>query len=190
MNKMTATRQQILACLMLVFLSVLGRPAMAQDAQVPEADLKAAFLFNFTKFIEWPAEAFANDDAPVVVGVYGDEKFTKTLQTLLADKKVNTHPFTVKRLTNPQEAKGCQILFFRESETRIMGQVYDAIKRLPILTVGESEDFLDQGGMFNFFFEDKQLRFEVNPPTAENAKLTVSSKLLRLAKKVRKGGAK
>jgi hypothetical protein len=71
-----------------------------------------------------------------------------------------------------------------------MQLAYETIKKLPILTVGESDDFLDHGGMFNLFFEDKQLRFEVNPATAENAKLTVSSKLLRLAKKIRKGGAK
>jgi hypothetical protein len=71
-----------------------------------------------------------------------------------------------------------------------MTTAYESVKRLPILTVGESDDFLDQGGMFNLFFEDKQLRFEVNQTPAENAKLTVSSKLLRLAKKARKGGAK
>ena len=189
MTIMTAMRQQILACLVLVLLSAFGNRAWAQDASVSEADLKAAFLFNFTKFIEWPAEAFGAEDAPVAVGVYGDEEFAKTLRTLLADKKAHGRPFTVKRLTNPQEAKTCQILFFRESQTRIMGQVYESIKRLPILTVGESDEFLDEGGMFNLFFEDKQLRFEVNPATAENAKLTVSSKLLRLAK-IRKGGAK
>lgn len=163
---------------------------MAQDAPVAEADLKAAFLFNFTKFIEWPPAAFPKEDSTVNVGVYGDEEFTTTLRTLLADKKAHNRPFNVRRLTNPADAKTCQILFFRESETRKMGIAYDSVKRLPILTVGESDDFLDNGGMFNLFFEDKQLRFEVNPATAENAKLTVSSKLLRLAKKIRKGGAK
>ena len=187
---MTAMRQRILACLMLVLLSVLGPQLAAQDAQVAEADLKAAFLYNFTKFIEWPADAFAKDDSPVAVGVFGDEEFTRTLRTLLADKKAHGRAFTVKRLTNIQEAKTCQILFFREAESRKMGSLYDSIKRMPILTVGESDDFLDQGGMFTMFSEDKQLRFEVNSTTAENAQLTVSSKLLRLAKKVRKGSAK
>jgi hypothetical protein len=184
---MTAMRQQTLACLMLLLLSVFGRPALAQDAQVAESELKAAFLYNFTKFIEWPADAFGKEDAPVVVGVFGDEPFTQTLRTLLADKKAHGRPFTVRRLTKPEDAKACQILFFREAETRKMGAIYDTIKRMPILTVGESDEFLEQGGMFTLFFEDKQLRFEVNPATAENAQLTVSSKLLRLAKKIRKG---
>ena len=186
---MTALRQRLLACLVLVLLSVLGRPSCAQEAQVSEADLKAAFLFNFTTLVEWPPDAFAQADGKVTVGVYGDEAFTATLRTLLADKKAHGRPFVVKRLMNPADAKTCHILFFRESETRRMGVAYESIKRLPILTVGESDEFLDQGGMFNFFFEDKQLRFEINPATAENAKLTVSSKLLRLAK-IRKGGAK
>jgi hypothetical protein len=188
---MTAMRQKILACLMLVLLSVLGRPAMAQDAPVSELDLKAAFLFNFTKFVEWPAEAFQGEDATVNVGVFdSDEDFTKTLKTLLSDKKAHGRSFSVRKLTNPAEAKTCHILFFRERETKKMTAAYESVKRLPILTVGESDEFLDQGGMFNLFFEDKQLRFEVNQTTAENAKLTVSSKLLRLAKKTRKGGAK
>ena len=183
---MTAMRQQIRACLLLLLLFFLGAPVRAQDAPVGESDLKAAFLYNFTKFIEWPAEAFAKEDAPVVVGVYGDEEFTQNLRTLLADKKAHNRPFTVRRLINPQDAKTCQILFFRANETKKMGAVYESIKRLPILTVGESEDFLDQGGMFSLVFEDKQLRFDVNTAAAENAKLTISSKLLRLAKNIRK----
>jgi hypothetical protein len=188
---MTAMREQIAACLLLLlFLSVLGKPALAQDTPVSEADLKAAVLYNFTKYVEWPADAFASPEAPLVVGVYGDEAFTKTLRTLLTDKTAHKRGFTVKRLTTNAEAKSCHILFFQANETRRMGQLYDAtFKHLPILTIGESDEFMEQGGMVNLFFEDKQVRFEVNPPTAENAKLTVSSRLLRLAK-IRKGGAK
>jgi hypothetical protein len=186
---MTAMRQQILACLMLVFLSVLSRPGLGQEA-LPEADLKAAVLYNFTKYVEWPAEAFGSADAPLVVGVYGDESFTKTLRTLLADKTAHKRPFTVRRLTSNTDAKSCHILFFQANESRRLGgQLYDTIKRSPILTVGESEEFMEQGGMVHLYTEDKQMRFEVHPPTAENAKLTVSSRLLRLAK-IRKGAAK
>ena len=183
-------RSPFLSCLMLLLLTFAAPCGGAQEAAVPEADLKAAFLYNFTKFVEWPAEAFASDDAPFVVGIFGDDDFAGTLRKLLQDKKAHGHPFIVKKLTNSNETKGCQILFFREFETKRFGQLYESVKRSPILTVGESEEFLDAGGMFNLFFEDKQLRFEVNPAPAENAKLSISSKLLRLAKKVRKGGAK
>ena len=187
MRIMTAMRQQILACLMLVLLSVPGGSAVAQEAS--EGDAKAAFLFHFTTLIEWPKDAFPTEDSKVNVGVYGDEDFTRIVRALVADKKAHGRPFVVKRLVNAAEAKNYQILFFREGETQKMGAAYDSIKKLPILTVGESEDFLEKGGMINLYFEGKQLRFEVNPATAENAKLTVSSKLLRLAK-IRKGGAK
>ena len=171
---------------MLVLLSV---PRLTVSQEAAEGDAKAAFLFHFTTLIEWPKDAFPTEDAKVNVGVYGDEEFTKTVRTLLQDKKAHGRPFVVKRVVNAAEAKNYQILFFREAETRKMGAAYDSIKKLPILTVGESDDFLEEGGMINLYFEDKQLRFEVNPATAENAKLTVSSKLLRLAK-IRKGGAK
>jgi hypothetical protein len=183
-------RMPILSCLMLLLLSFAAPRLVAQDATIPEADLKAAFLYNFTKFVEWPVEAFPREDSPFVVGIYGDDDFVSTLRTLLRDKKAHGHPFEVRKLTNPQDAKTCQILFFRDSDTRKFSQIYDNIKKSPILTVGEGNEFLDAGGMFGLFFEDKQLRFEVNPAPAENAKLSVSSKLLRLAKKVRKGGAK
>lgn len=174
---------------MLVLLSVPGRVTFAQGAPVGEADVKAASVFHFTTLVEWPQQAFSEEDSKFLVGVYGDEEFTKLLRAVLADKKAHGRPFLVKRVSNPAEAKTCQILFFREGETRKMETVYESIKKLPILTVGESDEFLEKGGMFNLFFEDKQLRFEINPATAVNAKLTVSSKLLRLAK-IRKGGAK
>jgi hypothetical protein len=181
--------QRVITCLLLLLLYAAQTPTSAQEA-LPEADLKAAFLYNFTKFVEWPPDAFAKEDAAFVVGIFGDEEFASKLRKLLQDKQAHGHPFVVRRLAQNSEAKSCHILFFREAETRRLSSIYESIKRVPILTVGESEEFLDSGGMFNLVFEDKQLRFEVNPATAENARLTVSSKLLRLAKKLRKGGAK
>jgi hypothetical protein len=184
--------RQFIACLMLVLLWLQGVPCTAQEAAVSEADIKAAFLYNFTKFVEWPPEVFSKENSSLTVGVFGDEEFTATLRTLLQDKKAQAHghPFVVRKVSTLQEAKTCQVLFFRETENRRFAQIYDSIKKLPILTVGEGSEFLDAGGMFNLFFEDKQPRFEVNPAPAENAGLSISSKVLRLAKKVRKGGAK
>jgi hypothetical protein len=177
--------------LLLLWLALLGAFATpAQDTQLTEADLKAAFLYNFAKFIDWPKDAFLNEESPIVVGIFGDEDFAATLRTLLQNKKAHGRAFVVRRVVNSQEAKNCQFLFFREAENRRLPQVLDTIRRLPILTVGESADFLDNGGMLNLFFEDKQLRFEVNPGPAETAKLNISSQLMRLAKTVRKGGGK
>jgi hypothetical protein len=179
--------QRIITCLLLWLLCASTARAFAQES-VSEADLKAAFLYNFTRVVDWPSDAFEKEDSPFIVGVFGDEEFASTLRKLFVEKKAHGHPLTVRRLTQIGEARSCQMLFFREGEAKKMAMVYDIIKRLPILTVGEADDFLDSGGMFNLFFEEKQLRFEVNPTVAENARLTISSKVLRLAKRIRKGG--
>lgn len=188
-NLKTAARL-IAQWLCLVMLACAGTRPRAQEAQLTEADLKAAFLYNFAKFVDWPKDAFARDDSPIVVGIFGDEEFINTLRKLLQDKRAHGRGFTVRKVVNGQEARNCQLLFFREAESRKLGTLLDSIRRLPILTVGESSDFLDTGGMLNLFFEDKQLRFEVNPAPAETAKLTISSQLMRLAKNIRKGGGK
>ena len=182
-------RRQKIICLLAALICAFVKPVCGQEA-LPEANVKAAFLYNFTKFVEWPTEAFPKEDAPLIVGVFADEEFAATLRKLLEDKKAHGHSFAVRRLTQNADAKTCQILFFRETETKRLGTIHDSIKRLPILTVGESDDFLDLGGMINLAFEDRKLRFDINPEPAENARLIVSSKLLRLAKKVRTGSAK
>lgn len=174
--------------LLLLWVALAASPR-AQDAQLTESDLKAAFLFQFAKFVDWPADAFASDEAPIEIGVLGDEDFAATLKTLLDKKKSHSRPFVVRQIGSQQEARKCHMLFFRESDTRRLGAMIDSIRQLPILTVGESNDFIGQGGMLNFFFEDKQLRFEVNPAPVQTARLTVSSQLMRLAK-IRKGGSK
>lgn len=177
--------KQFLAGLLLL-LFCAWPPASRAQASLPEADLKAAFVYNFTKFIEWPSDRFSRSEDPLIVGIFGDEDFVATLRKLLENKRAHGHPFVVKRLAQDLEAKACHILFVRENENKRFSLVYENIKDLPILTIGETKEFLDMGGMFNFFFEDKQLRFEVNPARAESVRLTISSKLLRLAKSVRK----
>jgi hypothetical protein len=160
----------------------LGR-AIGHGATASETEVKAAFLYNFAKFVEWPAEAFSSETAPIQVAVFGDEEFSAKLRSLLNDKKAHGRSFEVKTITNPQEAKNFQIVFVASAESRRAPLVLEATKKSPVLTIGESEQFLDSGGMINFVFEDAQLRFEVNPEAAQKAKLEISSKLLRLAKK-------
>jgi len=167
--------------LLLLFLTPVVRAA------VSETELKAAFLYNFAKFVEWPAEAFSSETAPIEIAVFGEDEFTVKLRSLLSDKKAHGRSFQVKRISTPQEAKNCQIVFISSSESRRVPQVLDAVRKSPVLTIGETEQFLDVGGMMNFVFEDTQLRFEVYPEAAERVNLVISSKLLRLAKRVKKG---
>lgn len=164
-------------CQIALCLSIPARAA------VPETDVKAAFLYNCAKFVEWPQEAFSSENAPIQIGLFGDEEFAGKLRFLLSDKKAHGRAFEVKRLTNAQEAKNYHIVFITASESKRLFQILEATKKSPALTIGESEQFLDSGGMINLVFEDAQIRFEVNPEAAEKVKLVISSKFLRLAKK-------
>jgi len=148
-----------------------------------EAEVKAAFLYNAAKFVEWPTNTFSSDSAPLRVAVFGDDEFTTKLSMLLADKKAHGRAFEVKKITNPQEARNFQIVFIANSESKRALLVLDAVKKSPVLTVGETDEFLDYGGMIMFYFEDAQLRFDINPESAEKVKLVISSKFLRLGKK-------
>lgn len=152
-------------------------------ATASETEVKAAFLYNLAKFVEWPATAFASETAPLRVAVLGDEEFTAKLATLLSDKKAHGRAFEVKRIVNPQEAKNFHIAFIPSTESKRAILVLDAVKKAPVLTAGESDEFIEFGGMINLYFEDSQLRFEINAEAAEKVKLVISSKLLRLNKK-------
>src|SRR5437763_11117124 len=155
-------------------------------AAVSETDVKAAFLYNCAKFVEWPKETFASESAPIQIAVIGDDEFAAKLKSLLSDKKAQGRSFEVKKLSNPQEVKNFQMVLISNSETRRLPQILDAAKKSSVLTIGETEQFLDLGGMINLFFEEAHLHFEVNADTAEKAKLVISSKFLRLAKRIKK----
>ena len=170
-------------CFLVALLFALGAGSARAAATASETEVKAAFIYNFVKFVDWPAEAFTADTAPFRVAVFGDDDVTGRLKVLLSDKKAHGRSFEVKRVLNPQDAKNSQIVFVTAPESKRTMLVLDAVKKLPILTIGESDEFLDLGGMINFVLEDTQLRFEINTEPAEKVKLVISSKLLRLAKK-------
>jgi len=180
------TRRYGIAAVLALFAVFLMTPAPSVRAAVSESDVKAAFLFNSAKFVDWPTNAFSSESAPIQLAVFGDEDFTGKLRSLLADKKAHGRSFEVKRVTNPQDARNFQMVFIANSENKRMTQVLEAVRKLPVLTIGESDQFLDAGGVINILFEETQLRFEVNADAADKAKLEMSSKFLRLAKRVKK----
>jgi hypothetical protein len=172
-----------LLCHVALMVGMLGAPRVHAATTASEAEVKAAFLYNFAKFVEWPTNAFTSESAPLRVAVVGDEDFTAKLGMLLSDKKAHGRAFEVKRITNPQDAKNFHIVFVTAAESKRTLLVLDAVKKSPVLTVGESDDFLDYGGMILLYFEDAQPRFDINSEPAEKVKLVISSKLLRLGKK-------
>lgn len=147
-----------------------------------EYQIKAAFLYNFAKFVEWPADAFASPDSPVIFGVIGDDPFGKDLEQVIGQKTVNFRPVVIKRFDTPTPSEPVHVLFIARSERRRIGQILTALANAPTLTVGDEIDrFTDAGGMINFVVESRKVRFEINNKAAEATRLKISSKLLRLS---------
>jgi len=169
--------------MMLVLLLALMGNMLTAQVQAQSADeyrVKAAFIFNFAKFVEWPNDAFG-DGATLVVGVVGDDPFGGALDRL-SGNTVNGRRLRIKRLRWGNDLRGCQILFISNSEGRNMGKILDSIKGTSILTIGETAQFNQSGGMIRFVIQDNKVRFEINARAAGQARLRVSSKLLALSK--------
>jgi YfiR/HmsC-like len=172
----------------LILLSALAsgiRPARA-SGPVPsgpdrEHRVKAVFLFNFAQFVEWPENVFAGPKDPLVIGVLGENPFDEFLDEVVKGESVREHPIVVMRFKRVEDIKECHVLFIGSGEAgRLDGDVA-ALKARKILTVGESRDFLAHGGMVLFVNEGGRVRFKINLDAVQEADLSVSSKLLRLA---------
>jgi hypothetical protein len=180
-------KQARLIAVMTICLSLaLGANAQALDSSdSSEYLIKAGFIYNFAKLVEWPTTAFAQPDSPIVIGILGDDPFGATLDRIVADKKINGRSFAVKRLKwskDLKDLKDCNILFVSSSEKEHIDSVVDTVKWMPILTIGDAPGFARRGGIINFMLEDNKVRFEVNVEAAKHAVLNISSRLLALAK--------
>jgi hypothetical protein len=159
--------------------------AVAQAQSADEYQVKAAFLYNFAKFVEWPAHAFKSPEDPVVICVMGRSPFGPLLEQAVSGKQIEGRPLAVREIAEIREAVACQILFVAAGEKKRVPAILDQIKTGAVLTVGETQNFAAAGGVINFKLEDGKVRIEVNVYAAERAKLRISSKLLSLAKIVR-----
>lgn len=175
-----------LAALLLAWAAWLlpDRLAAADAAQV-EYKVKAGYLFNFVKFVEWPAAAFTNASAPYVIGLVGEDPFGPMLEEALAKQVVNGRNFVVRRLEAQADPGGCHVLFISRSERGRLREIFKTVGDRPILTVGETERFGQAGGMLNFTLVQGQVKLEANPTAAGAAGLQISSKLLSAAKTVK-----
>src|ERR1700737_1935694 len=183
----------LIAITCLLSAMALGSHAEGLDpSDSSEYLIKAGFIYNFAKLVEWPTTAFAQPDSPIVIGILGDDPFGVTLDRIVADKKINGRGVSVKRLKwsrDLKDLKDCSILFLSSSEKEHIDSVVDAMKSLPILTIGDASGFAKRGGIINFTLEDNKVRFEVNVEAAKRADLTISSRLLTLAKIVQQVAA-
>jgi hypothetical protein len=149
--------------------------------------IEAAFVYNFTKFIEWPPQSFADVNAPILIGVLGDSPMAAALEEVVHDRKVNGHPIVVRTIHSVADARSAQVLFVSAAEISLWTQVQAAMETLPIVTIGESPSFGKSGGTINFVPQDDKVRFEINMSAAERSGVKISSQLQKLAAAVRRG---
>jgi len=169
-------------CLLAALVLCLCRSLDAADAEPLEYRVKAAFLLNFTKFIEWPPSSFSSADSPFDLCVMGEDPFGRALDELVEGETVNGRKLEVQRIRR-DEAKNCQVLFIDNSEKEIP-KILSGLGP-GVLTVGEGDGFLRDGGIIGFVIQNRRVRFDINQSAAEAARLKISSKLLIVARNVR-----
>lgn len=179
-RKLFAPMLLVTLCLMMSSVST----AYADSTPRREYQIKAAFLYNFGKFIDWPTDAPANASTSIILCVLGEDPFGFALDAL-EGKAVNDRTLTIKRLVEPRSLDACHILFISPSERARMTQILGHLKRVSILTVGDIEGFTHRGGIINFTIKKNKVRFEINVDAAKQADLRISSKLLKLAEIVK-----
>lgn len=173
-------------------LAIRGLPA-AEPAGL-ESDVKAAFLYNFAKFVEWPPDAFpapsspTSPSSPMILCIYGEDRASAGLEASLGaltqGERMGNRPLVVRRLGDLASLRECHVLFIAAAEKGHLPDVLAALREARALTVGEGTDFLDKGGMIRLFLEQNRMRFDINLDAAEKSSLKISSKLLRLAQAV------
>jgi hypothetical protein len=148
---------------------------------VSEYEVKAAYVYNFTRFIDWPTEVLVNPNAPIVIGVIGNNDFASILENMVKGKTVQSHPISVHVIKWPADVNACQIICISSYEQQRAKEIVGALQNLPILTITEAEKGSRSKGVINFQVEEGKVRFEIDQASAAKARLKISSKLLRLA---------
>jgi hypothetical protein len=167
-----------------MFLGALG--LAAQRTGPSEFQVKAAYIYNFGKFVKWPAVAPANQSGSFTICVLDGDPFAATLQSTLAGESVSGKPVAVKRLPRAQDASACHILFINSTEARDLKGILAAVDDSSVLTVSDMPDFSKHGGMIQFVSQGDRIRFEINLDGAEKSHLVFPSELLKVAVAVKK----
>jgi hypothetical protein len=164
-------------CLIVTVAFSFASPA--QSAPASEYQVKAAFLFNFAKFVAWPAHAFPDANSPYVIGVLGRDPFGSYLDDTVRGEHINNRPLVIRRYHNQTEINNCHVLFISRSESDRLDQIVAALKNRTLLIVTDT-DGGNGGVIIRFVTEGNRIRFKIDAEAAKAANLTISSKLLRL----------
>jgi hypothetical protein len=170
----------------LKFAIVLGAMCLpGLRGQVNEYQVKAFFLYNFARYVEWPTQSFKAANDPIVICILGQNPFGSALEQATAGNAIAGRPLVVREVSNIQQPVNCHILFVNSSERKLFRGMAASLKGSGVLTVGETPGFTADGGVVNFKLLDGKVRFEINVEAAGQERLHISSKLLGLAQIVK-----
>jgi hypothetical protein len=161
--------------------------ALAHADEAGEVRIKAAFLYKFGGFIEWPPRAFAGADSAFTIGVVGSDAVAVELEQVAAGRTVQGRPIGGRRLKRGEPLAGLQVLFVGRGESARLGEILAAAKGQPLLVVTDSAETLPPGSMINFVAAEDKVRFDIALPPAERGELKISSRLLAVARRVISG---
>ena len=172
-----------------VVLTLLAPQLWGQDAKPTDYQVKAAYLYNFGRFIEWPTKTPVTQNDPFTVCVLGQDPFGPTLDTVLAGETIGGKKVVAMRISNPQDSVKCRILFLSAEENIRLKKTIELLDKEAVLTVSDMPKFSQHGGMIQFVLEGNRIRFEVNLAATQHAGLTLSSELLKVASAVHKNAS-
>jgi len=171
-----------LLCIILV-ISGVQQSACAQST-AEEYQVKAAFLYHFAQLSDWPAGVLNAADPSLKLCIFDDEPRRQELQSTIEGKTIGAWVLHVRLISQAQEAQGCNILFLSHDQARRQTAILRSLRGMPVLTVGETPNFLSEGGMIRFHLDEDKIRFDINLEAAESSHLKISSRLLLLATSV------
>ena len=183
--KIAKQRHGLKVSLLFVLAAMLCLAARV-SAGPREYEVKAAFIYNFTQFIEWPKDVFSGADAPFVIAVVGPDPFEGALGRIFTGKSVGSHPIVTKHFDSVDDLGPCQLLFVPTAEDASSRAITEKVGKAPTLIVGESETLLSSGGAIRLYLEDDRMRFQINSEALDVARLKASAKLMQLARTYKK----
>lgn len=157
----------------------------AEPGASKEYQVKAAFIYNFTKFVEWPSDSFPDASAPLVIAVLGSNPFGPELQKAVENRRVNGRELIIRNISTVAELTKAQVAFLGLADPARMSEALAALRQRPVLTIGERESFVRDGGMIGFILEGDKVRFAINMEAAQAGGLKISAQLQKLATSVR-----
>ena len=178
----------LILCLLTLAL-FFNPPNVGAQQTLSDYRVKAAYVLNFLRFVQWPDDAFSDTKAPVVIGIVGEDPFGNQLPQAILGKTVQGHDLIIRRYKAGEDLRGNHILFISASEKKRLPQILASLRGSSVLTVAEMDRFLEAGGVIQFTFENSRIRFAINVDAADRARLKVSSKLLSVAQYVEANGA-